>query len=239
MTIEKSKALEKLYYEYTHLPIGGKLIRCPYWSNRQRVLLSGPFSGKGTPGQIIQATVEVAEKHELDLAKLSSSDIRRFMEHHRIGVDCSGFVYHLADALDKEKGDSGIFEHVEGVKGKGPRKVNAYCFTNDKNSIRIELIGQIKIGDFIRFNAGKHIAIILRIKKDKEGIPLEVVYAHSGRLSAITGVHIGKFSVKNPNAGLNGQKWFEKTREGNDFFKAYFNREISDGIRRLKIWQNP
>lgn len=234
--VEKSEALEKLYYEYTHLPLGGKLIRCPYWSNRQRILLTGPYCGKGTPSQITQATNEAARKYKVNLDKLSSTEIRKFMENHRVGVDCSGFIYHLADAFNKEKADKGIFDFVEGVKGNGPRKVNAFCFTNEKNSIGIPRAGMIKIGDFIRFNGGKHIAIVLRIKKDKKGIPLEITYAHSGRLSAITGVHTGKFSVKNPNAGLNMQKWFEKTRKGYDFLNASFKESEGDGIRRLKIW---
>lgn len=233
--VEKSKALEKIYYEYTHLPLGGRKIRCPYWSNRQRILLTGPFKGKGTPPQITRATIRSAQEHKLDLSKLSPRDIRRFMEHHRIGVDCSGFVYHLADSLVKEKGGQGIFEYVEGVKGKGVMRVNVFSLTNDKNSVEVKKIRDIRIGDFIRFEGGKHIAIIMRIKRNQEGIPVEVTYAHSGRLSAITGVHLGRFLVKDPNLGVKDQKCLEKNREGNNYFNQY-PKKNNVSLRRLKIW---
>lgn len=234
--IEKSEALEKLYYDYTHLPLGGKKVRCPYWSNFQRILLTGPYRGKGKPGQIVKATREAAKKHGLDLSKLTLSDIRKFMEHHRIGVDCSGFVYQMADALDREKEGKGIFEKVKGVKGKGPRRVNAFCLTNEENTIAIGKVEQAKIGDFIRFNNGRHIAIILRIKRNSQNVLQQVVYAHSGRLSALTGVHAAKFSVIDPRAGLNKQLWFEKTRKGYDFLTTSFKEKEGDGLRRLKIW---
>jgi len=234
--VEKSKALEKLYYEYTHLPLGGKKVRCPYWSNRQRILLTGPFKGKGTPKQILQATIKSAQEHHLDLSKLSAGDIRKFMEHHRIGVDCSGFVYHMADALEKERGSKGIEDSIQGVKGKGVRKVNAFSLTNDQNSFIIKTVKDVKVGDFIRLNGGKHIAIILRVKRNQDSIPLEVTYSHSGRLSAVTGVHTARFFVKDLKTGLNGQKWFEKTRKDYDFLKTSFLEKDGDGIRRLKIW---
>lgn len=234
--IKKSKALEKLYYDYTHLPLGGKLVRCPYWSNRQRILLTGPYKGKGSPGQIVRATLAVAKGHHLELNKLSTTDIRKFMEHHRIGIDCSGFVYRMADVLDKERGGRGVEDSLQGVKGKGVRRVNAFCLTNNENSLIINIVKEVRIGDFIRFNRGKHIAIVLRIKEDREQLPIEVTYAHSGRLSAITGVHTARFLVDDLNSGLNEQKWFEKTRKGYDFMKASFSEKEGDGIRRLKIW---
>jgi hypothetical protein len=233
--VEKSEALEKIYYQYTHLPLGGKKIRCSYWSNKQRILLSGPFKGKGTPSQITRATARSAQEHKIDLSKLSPRDIRRFMEHHRIGVDCSGFVYHLADSLDKEKGGRGISDYVEGVRGKGVMRVNAFCLTNDKNSEEVKKIRDIRIGDFIQIEGGKHIAIILRIKRNQEGIPIEVTYAHSGRLSAITGVHLGRFLVKNPNLGVKDQKFLEKSRKGYNYFTPSSPKDCLN-LRRLKIW---
>ncbi len=234
--IEKSKALEKLYYKYTHLPLGGKLVRCPYWSNRQRIFLPDAFKGKGTPKEITQTTLETAKKEKVDLSKLSSDEIRKFMEHYRIGVDCSGFVYHLANALDKQRSGKGIDDYIQGVRGKGVRKVNAFCLTNEKNSVPIKKVKDIKVGDFIRFQGGKHIAIILRIKKNTDGEPKEIVYAHSGILSAVTGVHSGRILVTDSKKDIKEQKWPEKSRKGYDFKGKYFFKQEDDGIKRLKIW---
>lgn len=234
--VEKSKVLEKLYYEYTHLPLGGKLVRCPYWSNRQRILLSGPFKGKGMPNQITGATLRAADKLKIDLQKLSSGGIRKFMEHHRIGIDCSGFVYHMANALDKERGGGGIIEKVEGVLGNGPRRVNAFCLTNEKNSQTVKRIKDVRVGDFIRFRDGKHIAIVLRVKRDKKEVPREIVYAHSGRVSGITGVHTGKIFITDPVADIGEQKWLEKNRKGYEYKKTAYLHLKGDGIKRLNVW---
>lgn len=234
--IEKSKALEKLYHDYSHLLLGGKKIRCPYWSNKQRILLTGPFKGKGTPIQITRATIEVAQKHNLDLNKISSDGIRRFMERYRLGVDCSGFVYHLADALDKEKGRKGIFDFIKGVKGKGVRKVNAFCLTNNYNSVEIKTLKQIQIGDLVRLQGGKHLAIVIRIERNPSGLPNKVVYAHSAKSTAITGVHSCHFIVLDPSKSLESQKFFEETNKGLNYFNQKFQPEKGDGLRRLKIW---
>lgn len=234
--VEKSEALEKLYYEYTHLPLGGKFVRCPYWSNKQRILLSGPYKGKGTPAQIVKATIEAAKKEKIDLGVLSCGEVRRFMEQHRIGVDCSGFVYHMVDALSKERIGKGIFDFIEGIGGKGVTKVNAFCLTNEKNSIPIKKVKEVKVGDLIRFQDGKHVAIILRIKRDKKNNLQEIIYAHSGRLSAITGVHVGRIKVLNPEKDIGDQKWFEKTRKGYEYVLRYYSKMKGDGLKRLKIF---
>lgn len=234
--IEKSAVLEKLYFEYTHLLLGGKAVRCPYWSNEEKNLIPGPFKGKGTPKQISEATTKRALDLGLDLEKMSSAEIRSFMVREKIGVDCSGFVYHLADGLDKEKGGQGILEKVAGVNGNGPFKVNAFCLTNDRNSLPVESVAEIRIGDFIRLNAGKHIAIVLRINKDRQKTTKEVIYAHSAFFSKMTGVHTARFLIKGISAGLEKQQWFEKDRQGKDYFSVNFNRQAGDGIRRLKIW---
>ncbi len=127
-------------------------------------------------------------------------------------------------------------EKVAGVSGNGPFKVNAFCLTNDRNSLPVESVAEIRIGDFIRLNAGKHIAIVLRINKDRQKTTKEVIYAHSAFFSKMTGVHTARFLIKEISAGLEKQQWFEKDRQGKDYFSVNFNRQAGDGIRRLKIW---
>lgn len=234
--LEKSEALEKLYYDYTHLPLGGKRVRCPYWSNKQKILLSGYFKGKGMPKQIVGATLKAAKNEGFNLSEASASAIRKFMEHYRIGVDCSGFVYHMLDAFDKEKGRKGVHDFIQGVNGKGSSRVNAYCLTNNINTVEIGRVNQLEIGDLIRFTKGRHVAIIMRIKRDQKGLPSEIYYAHSGRLSAITGVHLGKILVRKANLGIEKQEWLEKNRKGYGYLEKYFSQQEGDGTRRLKIW---
>ena len=59
--METSKALQDLFYQYTHLHIGGKEIVCPYWMNNLEKGIYGPIGGKGTPREIEEATTKEAE----------------------------------------------------------------------------------------------------------------------------------------------------------------------------------
>jgi len=235
--IEKSKSLEKLYYEYTHLPVGGKKVKCPYWANQATSLTFGPYGGKGLPEEVTKATEEAAKRERINLAKLTAEEIREFMENQRIGIDCSGFVFRLLDALDKEKGGEGIGNKVYGVKGYGVRKVNAYCLTNKRNSTEVKMVREVRLGDLLRMHGGKHIMLVLRIKEDRKGEIKEIIYAHSSCNSRITGVHSSFFKVKNLKGGLEEQEWVEKAKSGENFFQKYFYLNKGDGLRRLRVWK--
>lgn len=230
MTKAKSVSLDKLFYQYTHLPIGGKEIVCPYWMNKIKEGILGPYGGKGTPLQIVQATNDEAQKAGFNLQTTSDQEILAFMRQKKIGVDCSGFVFWMLDALDKEKGGNGIADDIPSSKGRFIQaRTNAAMLTGEEISVKIDDLSKIKVGDMVRLNGGKHVAIIVRIEKSK------IVYAHSSAKTKDDGVHLAQIMIKN-KGGLESQEWGERDYRGGSYKDNYYCPEKGDSVRRLKIW---
>jgi hypothetical protein len=87
----------RLIAERYHLQIRSGRIWTPYWINSPEppFRLNAPYRGKATAGQL-EAAVKRAltkEGHVND----TDAAIRNYMKAHGLGVDCSGFVYHVLD----------------------------------------------------------------------------------------------------------------------------------------------
>jgi len=235
--IETSKALFDLFFKYTHLPIGGKEIVCPYWMNDLKNEIYGPFGGKGTPEEIVQATEEEATKNELELGDLTEDEIIQFMQEKKIGVDCSGFVFWMLDALDREKGGNGIADDIPGSEGKYIKtRANVLMLTDPGIVAEIKSVDKAKPGDIVRLKGGKHILVVLSLHKTQEGEIERVEYAHSSDLTKIRGVHSGEIQILDKKKGLESQRWLEETTNGENYGEVSFKADLGDGIRRLKIW---
>lgn len=235
---EKSEALEKLFYKYTHLPIGGKEIVCPYWMNNLEKGIYGPIGGKGTPEQIVQVTVDQARAEGVDLTKLDEQGITLFMKAKMIGVDCSGFAFWMLNELDLEKGGDGVADNIPGSQGKIVKaRASVAMLCKDEVSFVIEKVSDVKVGDMIRLRRGKHVSIIAKVSGEDDKIT-EIEYAHSSCRTQVKGVHIGKIKVVDEQLGLENQNWEELTEEGTSYGKEY-RPETGDSIRRLNIWREP
>lgn len=108
--------------KYLNLDIYGKKIVCPYFTNHigkafmdsmrdggltleiarnviknfnDRKYPLAWWRGKGTPEQIVEATIKIAEIEKVNLTNASAEAIREFMLLHGLGVDCSGMVYNV------------------------------------------------------------------------------------------------------------------------------------------------
>ena len=235
--IETSESLDKLFYKYTHLPLGGKEIVCPYWINNLKAGVFGPYGGKGTPREIVEATKSEAEKIGLDLSKLSKEEILAFMKSKRIGMDCSGFVFWMLDALDREKGGDGIANDILSGDRLLPSRANVATLTNEGAVSAVEL-KDVRVGDMIRLDKGKHVAIVMRVVRDlgDMGEVREVEYAHSSARTKILGVHAEKIKIKDQTRGLEKQQWNEIAYEGKNYGETYCLSLAGDGLKRLKTW---
>lgn len=235
LTIETSKALQELFLKYTHLPIGGKEIVCPYWMNNLEKGIFGPIGGKGTPKQIVQITIEQAVAEGVDLEKLDERGIILFMKAKMIGVDCSGFVFWMLNELDLEKGGNGIADDIPGSQGRVVKaRASVAMLTSDTVSQTVGKIADYKVGDTIRLRRGKHIAIITKIKRDSEAV-VEIEYSHSSDVTKVKGVHAGKIKIVNQSSELEDQEWEETVEEGISY-GTEFCPGTGDSIRRLNIW---
>lgn len=235
--VETSKALQDLFYKYTHLPIGGKEVICPYWMNNLEKGIYGPIGGKGTPRQTVNITITEAEREKVDLVKMSAEEIVIFMQMKRIGVDCSGFVFWMLDVLDLEKGGNGIGDDIPGSRGKvAEYRASARMLTDDKVSFPVNRVSEIKPGDIIRMRRGKHIAIVLSLFWQEDKL-VRLEYAHSSGNSHTkeSGVHKAEILIVDSDAGIERQEWSEEDIRGEKYNHCLFPQE-ADGVKRLNIW---
>src|SRR3989344_9014099 len=84
----------KLLNSYLCLDFGKNKVKCPYWINKVDENIRGPYSGKGTPGQMIRSAYLAAKREGVEITKLQSYQVTELLRRNRIGVDCSGFAYH-------------------------------------------------------------------------------------------------------------------------------------------------
>lgn len=227
---------KKLLEMYLQLPFDQLTVMCPYWMNKLEPNIKGPFSGKGTPKQIVYATKLLARKQRVNLQKLTYKQILNFMKKNRIGVDCSGLVFHLANCFDKETGGTGIanklLENNKLPSWRAAWRVNANRLTDPEYTTEVSL-ANVRVGDMIRVMGGKHVFFVVEVVKNT------IVYVHSSFLSTKeSGVHLSKIKIINRQKDLSYQQWYEKTLDGKNYGKQHFNKNAGDSIRRFK-WMPP
>ena len=225
---------------YFNLKIGKYYLACPYWMNKNHPKdggskVRGPFDGKGTPDEIESAVRKAANQAELNLNEVQPNTIINFMKQKKIGIDCSGYAYQLLNALDLDKGGSGLEGKLTTTPTNHPKdktrddrfQINANYLTQNPNSIKLNHIDEIEIGDLIRIDKGKHILFI--IEKNQNYL----IYTHSNK---DFGVHNAQINFINRTKSLSSQEWLEKTQKGEFFKNKFFNESNGDGIYRLKVW---
>lgn len=220
--------MQDIFYLYTHLPLGGKKIVCPYWIDNPKKLKHGPGGGKASPQEIVILTRLKAQEKGIDLAKLSEREIVLFMKKNKVGVDCSGFAFWMLNALDLEKGGNGIADDIPNCRGKYIKvRASTKMLTDGGVSFFVKKINEIKPGDMIRLRGGHHLAVVLEIEKDKDGNTRKIVYAHSSSpvFTVVSGVHQESIIIKDSEKSLQEQDWAEN-----------LNFQDGDGVKRLKIW---
>jgi len=234
MQLKKYPKTYKLLRDYLNLSFGSTLINCPYWINKVKKGIRGPYSGKGTPKQIVRAALVRARKKNVQLGKLAKKELRAFLRQNRIGVDCSGLVFNLANSLDRERGGQGIAPRIFN-RNKFPDwnpawRASAEKLTNDKVAKKINL-KDIGVGDLIRNRGGRHVLFVVESNNNS------LTYVHSSTmLTKETGVHLGTIKIVDWEKGLEGQIWLEKTSDGENFGKKYFNPSNGDSIKRFIWW---
>lgn len=230
--------------EYLDFEISGKRVKIPYVLAKGKRWHFFDSCGKGTPEQIRAETVRAAKNKGVDLSSYKPSEIRKFMRQTGIGVECSGFVYHLLKEFVKEKKGKNLDWCLLRYKGfvgkverillsfKRVRRLNAEVLTNSLNTVKVERVSQIKPGDLLRLTPlnwpGKHVTIVVGVTPNK------IIYAHSSRDTKSLGPHFGEIEILNRKLGLESQRWLEITKTGKNYGGECFKIENGDSVRRLK-----
>ncbi|MCA9392121.1 hypothetical protein KC614_02870 [candidate division WWE3 bacterium] len=241
--------LHKLLDEYLNFEVAGKKVKIPYVMERSRMAFN-KTSGKGAPRMLKDEVLRVAESEGFDIEKASEFEVYDFMRNQRIGIDCSGLVYHLLNEYlqgEKDVDLSEVLVRKEGVFGlleknilsfQRHRRVNAATLTSELNTVRVERATDIKVGDLIRMSIKKpadHVLLVVDVDKDKDANANSFSYVHSSSVNTKKrGPHLGKINVVDKEGGIEKQDWQERTKTG-ESYKIHFHPERGDGLRRLKL----
>ena len=96
---ELSKEAHGVIESYLRLPIGAGAVT-PYFNNRRAKIRAGlrALIGKGSPKEIADEARIIALREKVDVKSLDSATLKRFLVDKGLGIDCSGFAYHVLDA---------------------------------------------------------------------------------------------------------------------------------------------
>lgn len=181
MQNDYSRFLKEAYEKYL-LALGGKKVPAPYRINIPYQADPKKY-GKSSPEELVENTKQAAGEQGFDLEKATTEEIQGFMYQNMLGIDCSGFVYHLLDYLLKNIDKIGMEE----IGFPRVSRTNVEVLTSDEFTDKITM-DEIQPGDLIRLNsesADKMQHILIAIDKEMGFI----TYAHSNRKTAIKGVH--------------------------------------------------
>lgn len=224
-----------LLNHYLLLPYRVTKIACPYWVNDLDKGIKGPFSGKGTPGQIVFSSYRRARKLGIELDKLNKQQLVKFLKNNRIGVDCSGFVFHLLNSFDKENGGVGIankyLSNGRVVSWRVAWRVNADTLSSEYFTREIQT-EKVRPGDIIRLYKGKHVMFVTTVGRNF------IVYSHCSDFTLDRGCHLGKIWIKDWKKGLEYQQWEELAGDNQNYKELAYFPKAGDSIRRPRWWSN-
>lgn len=204
--------LDQAYQQFS-LKIGEQAVLIPYRRNQSGEEPGPEFQGKSSPEVILAKTKELAKQANFDLNSASVEQIRQFMIAHKLGLDCSGFIYRMLDYLalaiyHKPLTELG-FDHVG--------RTNIAKLTESTQAIKIDQLSLAQPGDIIRLSSSEPIWHGLVVLNQQADI---ITYAHSSGVTPINGVHQGQIK----NQQLSGE-----------LAVFSFDEAAGDGLYRLKI----
>lgn len=242
-----SMQAREVIHNYLNIVVDGKKINCPYFNNK-RTRARGAlrvFTGKGNIEEINEEISIIEKKERLNWSALNESEIRKTLVEHNIGIDCSGFVYHVLDAelRAQNKGKissniscplaTGFFRKII-AKFRMAQNTSVMSLAHEYNTFSVKM-KEIQPGDTIIMLSGglkndrDHILLIEQINysegdcllnKDEPKMPKTIHYVHSFAWSSDGkynhGVKRGKIEIIDTDAGLMKQKWLENGKTGNE-----------------------
>ncbi|HEY0908346.1 MAG TPA: hypothetical protein VGE35_03300 [Candidatus Paceibacterota bacterium] len=237
---------------YLALPVGTKP-SCPYYNNRRFKNRGGlrVMIGKGSPAEIVEEATIMAKLARTDIQTLATDKLKQFLVENGLGVDCSGFAYHVLNALALETKGKGIASYVTSMRSgfigsilarlRPAENLGVNSFRNDKNSSAISA-ADAKPGDIVTFiGTGKdktynHILVITAVERSENGIRLSYAHSYAWPSDGLydTGVREGDILIRD-NDILAGT-WKERSVTGADNYtyqSAADAKEVS--VRRLKF----
>jgi hypothetical protein len=240
--------------QYLYFKVGNAECAVPYFNNKRGMQIAGLRAaiGKGSPREIFDEVEILGMKEKIKAETWTDDSLKKFMCDHNIGIDCSGLVYYILEAENKDRGKGSLDRHISfpnrsffrrlAAKFRPVENADVLTFADQKNSI-LEDLKDIQPGDFITMigveTERNHIIIIHQVDY-QNFVPTAIHYTHSiawpddGQYGH--GVRQGVIEILEPTKGLIEQKWTEKGKTGAEN-PTYLRAKISKTeIRRLNWW---
>jgi len=225
-------------------------IRTPYFNNRIFRARAGlPVQGgKGTPHEIADEAIEYATREHCSLLELSPEDRRAFLIAHNLGVDCSGFVFHVLNA----EHDNKLLSLLSSKHKNWLARLRAWLrpvqnigvkeFTHKDNSAEVTL-ADVRVGDFFSFinqpyplYTSDHVILFESVEYGNTAHTIH--YVHSIKRITHTneddGIARGSITITDTQKPLEEQDWHEGTLQGFDTLFPFGRKATYTGIRRLR-----
>ncbi len=194
MNTALSQAAVDRIHAYETLTFGKNTVVCPYFNNKRQKIRGAlrALIGKGSPEEIVEEATILALRQHTDLRTCDTKTITTFLVDHNLGIDCSGFVYHILDAEMKGTKEKTLKKILHFPFASSPLKklrtklrpienTNVKTLAHEKNSSFV-LLSNIQAGDFITMIGSKKVGNpdhILLVESVDEHV---VTLAHSYKL---------------------------------------------------------
>jgi len=246
---------QKILNDYLNLKVGNAVCRVPYFNNkiiRSRGALRA-YAGKGTPKEIAEEAETILHKQHVKLESVSDSSLKRLLNENNLGIDCSGFAYHVLDAFSQETGHNKLSHHLTMMVGRNPlalmrarlrpaENCSVKTLSSDTNS-RVVQLEMAKPGDMITMLGNSdsadrdHILIIHEVSKES-GILRCIKYTHAiwhkNENIFDSGIKQGSIDISTPSGTIWDGNWNEEQNvENAEGLKLRAKNSITE-IRRLK-----
>jgi len=194
---------QKIIESYIHLPIGVGCVT-PYFNNRRTKIRAGlrALIGKGSPKEIVEEAEIIALREKVDLKALDSTTLKKFLVDKGIGIDCSGFAYHVLDTESRARNSRSLRSYLTFklnplrrliARLRTAEQVSVAVLADDANSVSID-IQDAEAGDIITLMNPlyNHVLIIESVDGNiihyihSYAWPDEGVYGHGVRRGMLT-----------------------------------------------------
>ncbi len=250
-----SPQAEAIINDYITLPFPNRQVTCPYYNNRRSGMRGGlrVLIGKGSPEDIAEEALIISLKDKIDLEGLDNEGLQKFLVDHRLGVDCSGFAYHVLNAElcaqhNKRLRDALFFPQAKNIfrkliiKMRPAENAGVKVLAHDRNS-SVVAVNEAMPGDFIVMLGTNpkhdydHVVLITDVSREKNNTVLTYTHAlqwvADGKYNH--GVRRGTITVNDNAAPLTKAIWTEQncTGEKNETYQRATEAQTLE-LRRLK-----
>ncbi len=233
--------------QYLNFKLGQATCAIPYYNNRHikaRARLRAQI-GKGSPKEIFDEAESLAIFEKIEVNKLDSSSLKKFLVDQNIGIDCSGLVYHILEAESESRNKGKLSKHLFSPKGimnkimtslRSIENTDVVRFADNNNS-KIVAIKDVEPGDFITMVGGQevkernHIIVIHKIEDQTLHYTHTVAWPTDGEYGH--GVRQGSIHIIDPDKSILEQRWQEAGKMNDENYTFTRALKSQTELRRL------